>query len=125
MIRVDALRKMPQPWFSFQATTSDGTEAGEDVWFSQLCADHGIKTYVHADVIVHHLVTMQVIPYHHPPNEVLGDNGEMQVRYLPQWGKTAAEAQAAREDRDEDGAQQEDLVETRLSGPVEEVPMGL
>lgn len=93
MIRMEVLHRLPRPWFSFQAHTSDGTEAGEDIWFSQLCADHEIQAYVHMDVIVHHLTRAQIIPHHTPGDEQIGENGIWGVQYLPQWGKHALEQQ--------------------------------
>lgn len=112
LIKTSALRRLPRPWFSFQAHTSNGTEAGEDVWFSQLCRDNGVLTHVHPDVRPHHLLTMRVLPFY---SEAVAGNGkpeqsaEWQVRYLPPWSAQGMEEQR-RKERERQGALKQDLV---------------
>lgn len=138
LIKTDALKRLPRPWFAFRAHTSDGTEAGEDVWFAMLCADHGIQTYVHPDVRPHHILSMRVLPYYSEAREAVEGNGrpavpaspaQWQVRYLPQWsaqGIAEQRKKAAEEGRGDAGAKTDDLIAaTEVSrsaeGPAEEV----
>lgn len=53
LIRTSILKKLPKPWFRW-VVRPDGSETGEDVYFCNLCKEHGIEIYADTRVACGH-----------------------------------------------------------------------
>ena len=81
LIRVDALCRMPNPWFFFPGEGERGLAIGEDVWFTQLCEDHKVETWCATNIHVAHQVKCWILPKWTPAS-VVDEDGKV-VGYEP------------------------------------------
>ena len=54
LIRTAILSRLPRPWFRW-VVRPDGTETGEDVYFCDLCREHGVAVWADARVACGHV----------------------------------------------------------------------
>jgi len=77
LVRVDALLRMPNPWFFFPGEGARGLAIGEDVWFTQLCEDHGIETWCATNQHVGHQAKCWILPNWHAAEGGPVSNGDL------------------------------------------------
>ncbi len=65
LVRVDALLRMPKPWFCFPGEGERGLAIGEDVYFTQRCEDAGVETWCATNQHVAHQVKCWILPKWH------------------------------------------------------------
>ena len=55
LIKTDVFKKIPRPWFMFEYHDTGQVKLGEDWYFCELAAKHGIKTFADPKPRVGHL----------------------------------------------------------------------
>lgn len=58
LIDVNVLRNMPRPWFSFKEYLEDGTNVGEDIYFSVMAREAGFRLYCDCSLRYGHILPM-------------------------------------------------------------------
>ena len=75
LIAVDALLRMPRPWFYFPGMGQSGLSIGEDAYFSQKCEDHGVETWCSTGHLVAHMARVFILPNRVVDEGATGKNG--------------------------------------------------
>jgi hypothetical protein len=57
LIKTEIFKKLPEPWFFFNSSTTTSEMTGEDVWFCNLARVHNFDVWVDPTIKVGHVGT--------------------------------------------------------------------